>query len=487
MGAKATELAGGRYRVPSVDPLVMVSNRGPLSFQLNDAGELVPTGPAGGLAATLQPLLEGSGSTWISSSMSEADRLATERGLMQGDGLRLLTVQLSPDVYRAAYDIVSNATLWFCFHHLFDLPRRPRFDARWHEAWEGYRELNREFTEVVTTHAPEGAAVLVQDYHLLLTGTMLGKQRPDLRTVHFLHTPFCGPDMLRVLPSDVGGELLRSMASFGACGFHARRWQAAFLQCWSDPELSASADALAPPRSFVAAIGPVPQALTDTAGAPETRKARAALRDLVGDRSLVVRVDRIELSKNILRGCWALDDLLRTHPEWRGRVVLLALAYPSREGLAEYLAYRSELEHTVARINEAWATSDWAPIVLDVADDRYRSMAALCEYDVLLVNPLRDGMNLVAKEGPLVNEKDGVLVLSREAGAWEELRSAALGINPFDVSATSTALDAALRMDRAERRQRAGTLKEIVLRRDAHGWLADLVAAAEVIDPSPSA
>jgi len=460
-----------------VDPVVVVSNRGPLSFRLDDDGNPLAVGAAGGLAGTLQPLLEGSGSTWISCSMSEADRTAAARGLMRGEGLRLLNVFPSPDVYRMAYDVISNATLWFCFHHLFDLSRRPRFDSRWREAWEGYRELNRQFARLVVEAAPEGSSVLVQDYHLLLTGRLIARERPDLRTVHFLHTPFCSPEILRVLPPDVAGELLSGMAGFGACGFHARRWESCFRQCWEDPELAAAAGS-PPPPTFVAPIGPVPEAIQSEAASPACAQARRSLRQLVGDRRLIVRVDRVELSKNILRGCWAVEELLELHPDWRGRVVLLALAYPSREGLAEYLAYRSEVEHAVERINERWGQGDWQPIVLDVADDRARSLAALCEYDVLLVNPLRDGLNLVAKEGPLINATDGVLALSREAGAWPELREDAVGLNPFDVHGTAEALDAALRMEPPERRRRADALRQRVLSRRAADWLEDQLLAA---------
>jgi trehalose 6-phosphate synthase len=202
---------------------------------------------------------------------------------------------------------------------------------------------------------------------------------------------------------------------------------------------------------------------------------------LVGGRKLLVRVDRVELSKNILRGFWAFEELLDTRPRWRGQVVFLALVYPSRQGLADYLAYRAEVEHTAARINETWGTPDWTPIVLDVADDRDRSVAALTRYDVLLVNPVRDGLNLVAKEGPLLNQADGVLVLSREAGAWDELAGSAIGINPFDVTETAGALDLALGMDDGERCSRAAALRSTVRGRTADDWFADQLAAADRI------
>jgi trehalose 6-phosphate synthase len=463
-----------------VTDVVVVSNRGPLSFGLDDAGNPVPGGTGGGLAATLHRLLAGSGATWIAAAMSEADRKAAARGLMTEPGLRIVTVEPDPDVYRLAYDVVSNATLWFCHHHLWDLPRRPRLDRRWREAWTGYRAFNRLLADAVVAVAPQGARVFVHDYHLSLVGAMLAEQRPDLRTVHFSHTPFADPAILRVLPTEAAGELLAGMAGFGSCGFHTARWEASFLAAFEDPTLAAAATS-GPPATFVAPIGPHPASLAAEAGSADVAEARRRLDGLVGGRRLVVRVDRVELSKNILRGLWAYEELLETRPRWRGEVVLLALAYPSREGLAEYLAYRSEIEHTAARVNETWGDDGWTPVLLSVADDRNRSMAALAAYDVLLVNPVRDGMNLVAKEGPLVNEKDGVVVLSREAGAWEELHPAAIGVNPFDVGATAAALDRALAMDDGERRRRADTLRSLVLAQTSADWFARQLEVAAAL------
>ncbi len=459
--------------------LVVVSNRGPLSFQLDDGGRPQAVGAAGGLAGTLGPLLAGTGALWIAASMSEADHLASEQGLMEGDGIRIVLATPSPDVYRMAYDVVSNGTLWFMVHHLFDLPRRPRFDRYWQEAWTGYRAFNRLFADAVAASAAEGATVLVQDYHLFLTGSMLAESRPDLTLVHFTHTPFGDPNALRVLPSAAAGELLAGLAGFGACGFHTRRWADALERCFADPELAEFAGTDVAPATFVAPLGPDAPSLIEEAASAACEAAGRELDELVGDRRLLVRVDRIELSKNLIRGFLAYEELLESSPQWRGEVVFLALAYPSREGLADYLAYRSEVEHTVERINAAWGTPEWTPIVLDVADRRERSMAALTRYDVLLVNPVRDGLNLVAKEGPLVNDNQGVLVLSREAGAWEELSSVAVGINPFDVTGTADAIRLALEMEPAERGRRSTELRQLVQTRSAADWLADQLAAAE--------
>jgi len=451
--------------------LVIASNRGPLSFVLDAAGQPTPVDAAGGLAGALHPLLEGSGATWVASAMSEADRLAADAGLMSQPGLELEMVRPDLVTYRMAYDVVSNATLWFCHHHLFDLVRRPRSGRLWSEAWDAYRSLNASFAAAVAEVANDGATVLVQDYHLCLVPEMLARRRPDLKTVHFTHTPFADPNMFRVLPADSGRELLSGMAAATACGFHTRRWEAAYRGCCADRGVE-------PGPTFVSPLGPHVAHLEERAASASCGAARARIDEMVGDRRLVVRVDRVEPSKNLLRGFWAFDELLETHPRWRGKVVMLALGYASRETLAEYLAYATEVEHAVDRVNERWGTGDWSPVVLDVADDPDRSFAALTRYDVLLVNPVRDGLNLVAKEGPLVNETDGVLVLSREAGAFEELAEAALAVNPYDVADTAAVLAEALDMAPDERARRAAALRELVRRRQAGDWLADLSAAA---------
>ncbi len=451
--------------------LVIASNRGPLSFVLDGSGVPVVVDSAGGLAGALHPLLKSSGATWVASAMSDADRAAADAGLMSRPGLELVVVKPDPETYRMAYDVVSNSTLWFCHHHLFDLARRPRWGRRWSEAWDAYREVNAIFATAVAEVANDGATVLVQDYHLCLVPQLLAGDRPDLKTVHFTHTPFADPNLFRVLPAGTGRQILQGMAAAGACGFHTRRWESGYLGCCADMGVE-------PGRTFVAPLGPNPEHLAARATSPACRAARTGIAELVGDRRLVVRVDRLEPSKNLLRGFWAFDELLETHPQWRGEVVMLALGYASRETLAEYLAYGTEVEHVVARVNERWGTADWRPIVLDVADDPDRSFAALTLYDVLLVNRGRDGLTLVAMEGPLVNENDGVLALTREAGAFDELGPAALEINPYDVADTAAVLATALAMPAPERARRAAELRALVERRQAGDWLADLVKAA---------
>jgi trehalose 6-phosphate synthase len=458
----------------SLSDTVVVSNRGPLSFRWED-GEPVPAATGGGLAGSLGPLVMGTGATWVASSLGDADREADARGMLTADGLRIELVQPDSQMYNLAYNVVSNATLWFCHHHLFDAARRPRTDRRWMEAWDAYRAFNVLMAERVASVAPDGGRVLVQDYHLALMAPTLKRLRPDLRTAHFSHTPFADPSILRMLPTAVGDELLSSMAGFGACGFHADRWADAYRAGLASAGLGDG-----PPATFVSPLSSDADRLRASAARPEVGDALARIEARIGgaDRTVIARVDRMELSKNLLRGFWAFDELLEQEPAHRERVVFVALAYPTRQGLPEYLAYQDEVESTVARINERWATPGWTPIVLEVEDDYPRSLAALSRYDVLLVNPVRDGLNLVAMEGPLVNGRDGVLALSREAGAFDRLGDGCLEINPFDVTGTATVLSRALALAPGERAARAAVLRAAILSRRPADWLGDQLSAA---------
>jgi trehalose 6-phosphate synthase len=452
-------------------PIVIVSNRGPVAFSIDERGALTSRRGAGGLVSGIGPLVAGTGATWIAAAISEGDRMAATRGVLDAEGFTVQTLALDPDDFRMAYDVVCNAVLWFAHHDLFDRARRPRFDLTWRAAWEAYRRVNHAFADAVIASAPDGAAVLIQDYHLTLLAERVRAARPDLRLVHFSHTPFAGPDGLRVLPDAAAVELLSGLAAHDACGFHTDRWAAAFTQ--SCEEFVGEV-----PHVFVSPLAPEPSDIGQMASDPRTIGELARLDEQVGDRRVIARVDRIELSKNLLRGFHAFDDLLARYPEWRERVVFCALCYPSREGLAEYLAYRQEVEGLVRQLNERWATPTWTPVLFDQTDNYPLSIAALRRYDVLLVNPIRDGLNLVAKEGPLVNERDGVVVLSTEAGVWAELGPAAIAVNPFDVAATADALADALSLPSEQRAAASVELRRLAAARTPADWLADQLTAA---------
>jgi len=213
--------------------------------------------------------------------------------------------------------------------------------------------------------------------------------------------------------------------------------------------------------------------MREQAGSGSVARTRERLEDWRGDRKLLLRVDRLELSKNVLRGFLAFETLLDRHPEWRGRVVFLAHLNPSRRGLEEYRVYADQCLEAAARINERYGTADWEPIRADVSDDFDQVLAAYTLYDVLLVNPIFDGMNLVAKEGPLLNANEGRLVLSRNAGAMDELGRYALAVDPLDIAGTADAIHGALSMPADERKRRARGLRRAAGRRSLDDWVQD--------------
>ncbi len=475
---------------PSGPPVVIVSNRGPISFRRGEDGGLIAQrGGGGGLVSGLAPLVAGTDTIWIAAALSEADRAAAgplegelvegelvesrpvEGGLVEAEGFRVRLVVVPPDELRMAYDVVGNSVLWFVHHGLFELARRPRFDQAFRQAWTAFGAYNAAFARAVVATAPQDATVLVQDYHLSLLAPLVRAARADLRLVHFAHTPFAGPERLSVLPDPYRAELLEGLVANTACGFHTERWRRRF-------QASCDEFGVPAPPTFVASLAPDGEDLARVAEGDACAAWREHFEQRFAGQQIIVRVDRIELSKNILRGFWAFEELLERWPSWQGRVCFVASIYPSREGLAEYLAYRQEIEFLVERINHRFGTDQWTPIVLESSDDFARSVALLSRYDVLLVNPVSDGMNLVAREGPQVNRHDGVLVLSTEAGAWEELGEVAIGVHPCDVSATAEALAEALSLGSVERQRRAARLVAVAAARSPKDWLAGQLAAA---------
>lgn len=452
--------------------MIVVSHRGPVSFQRDPDGGFTSRRGAGGVVSALAPLLtDRPEARWLAAAISDADRGAVDAGAVSVEGINVELLAFDPETHRLHYDVISNRILWFCFHGLFDLAREPVFDAALHEAWDAYRTVNRAFAEAVAERAPSGDVVLVQDLQLLLVPAFLRTLRPDLKISHFTHTPFCGPNSVRVLPDGIATEICESLATTAA-GFHSGRWARAY-------RASALEVLGAPiPDAFNATFGPDPDDLATIARSDATVEARAALDERVGDRRCIVRADRLELSKNIGRGFLAFDEFLERHPEWRERVSFVAMLNPSRESVPEYRDYRTEVEAIAARVNERWARGDWEPIIADTRDDFPRSVAALQRADVIFVNPVKDGLNLVALEGPLLNERDAVLCLSREAGAFDLLSEHCLAVQPFDASQTAVALHTALAMDGPDRARRANGLRSAAGAYPAKGWLEELVARA---------
>ncbi|MFE9444972.1 trehalose-6-phosphate synthase [Streptomyces sp. NPDC006602] len=434
--------------------VLVASNRGPVSYEVrpdSTDGSLHAKRGGGGLVSGLSAIGPDAGALWVCSALGDGDREAVRRGIGE-PGVRMLDVPA--DVHADAYNGIANSVLWFVHHMLYQTPLEPVFDAEFRRQWASYETYNRAFAQALAEEAAEGAAVVVQDYHLCLVPGMLRELRPDLRIGHFSHTPWAPPDYFRMLPDDIRAQLLGGMLGADRLGFLTHRWADAFTACCTE-----FAGGLGDTRIGVHGLGADADFLRKRAHEGDVEERMTALRAEIGEgRKAIVRVDRTELSKNIVRGLLAYRQLLDDHPEWRERVVHVAFAYPSRQDLAVYREYMAEVRRLADEINAGYGTPGWTPVLLHLKDDFARSLAAYRLADVALVNPIRDGMNLVAKEVPVISDEGCVLVLSREAGAFEELGEDAIPVNPYDVIGTARALHEALTMSAGERAERTKRL-----------------------------
>lgn len=450
--------------------LLVASNRGPLSIKANedsdvDDSDVVDRG-GGGLVSGMQvALTQAADAVWVCAAMSERERVLARgtRGrlsevpvvadALNGDfDVRMLPID--QQTFRQAYNGIANATLWFVLHRLYDPTRSPVFDSAWRRQWAAYLRYNRAFADALAEEAAQGAKVMVQDYHLFLVPQMLRELRPDVRISHFTHTPWVPADYFRMLPDDVAVDLLRGAAAADLLGFHTTKWADQFAECY-DQLVGGTPRA----RLEVFPLATDADELRARAGERDVAAARRRITRTVGDRKVIGRVDRTELSKNVYRGLLAFRELLRLHPEWRGRVVHAIFDYPSREDLPEYREYVGAVERLAEDIDDEFATDEWSPVLLNIGHDYPGSLATLQLSDVVFVNSIRDGMNLVVLEGITLSERHAAVVLSREAGAAATLGEDAILINPFDVVQTADALHAALSMPPDERRQRAERLR----------------------------
>ena len=466
------------------DRVVVASNRGPVSF-VEENGDLIPQRGAGGLVSALAPAVQETGGLWIAAAMTDGDRrIAEERpggridAEVEDATYRLRILSFPAEVYDGYYNEISNRLLWFLHHYLWDLPRFPRLGDDAAEAWDRYRTVNRTFAGALASEVGGGTTeVLVQDYHLSLVPALLRQLAPRARIAHFSHVPFAAADYLRLLPREIREELLEGLLGADLVGFQTERWAENFLGACRllDGTLVMYRRRAVRWRDRVVRVGVYPISidvaqLRSAVKAPGVRTARRSLDRWRGDRSLLLRVDRAELSKNILRGFVAYEDFLRRFPAWRGRVVFLALLQPSRRAVSEYREYSEECLAEAERINRALGTEDWTPIDVRMNDDYDEVLAAYSLYDVLMVNPVFDGMNLVAKEGPVLNRRQGVLILSRTAGASAELGAASIGIDPVDIAGTANAIARALEMPSSERAVRAAALRRTAAARSPAQW-----------------
>ncbi|MER5913791.1 trehalose-6-phosphate synthase [Streptomyces sp. NPDC001982] len=454
--------------------VLVASNRGPVSYGVREDGSLHAKRGGGGLVSGLSAIGPDADALWVCAALGDGDREAVRRGVAE-PGVRMLDIPA--DVHADAYNGIANSVLWFVHHMLYQTPLEPVFDAEFRRQWASYQAYNRAFAEALAEEAAEGAAVMIQDYHLALAPRMLRQLRPDLRIGHFSHTPWAPPDYFRLLPDDIAAELLGGILGADRAAFLTRRWADAFTDCCHavlGPGIPSGT------RIGVHGLGADADFLRKRSHEPDVAERMAALRAEIGEgRKTIVRVDRTELSKNIVRGLLAYRQLLDDHPEWRERVVHVAFAYPSRQDLAVYRDYTAEVARLADEINSRYGTPGWTPVLLNLKDDFARSLAAYRLADVALVNPIRDGMNLVAKEVPVVSDEGCALVLSREAGAYEELGEDAITVNPYDVVGTADALQQALTMPFGERAERTKRLAAAATALPPAQWFLDQLGALD--------
>jgi len=471
---------------PEFGSVVIASNRGPVSFTREQDGAITASRGSGGVVTALTGALQ-VGGTWIAAAMSDADRDMTELAdgrIPADDGaaysLRYLNV--SPEDFDGYYNYVSNGILWFAHHYLWDNVHTPVWDAGTYEAWERYERVNLAFAEALAQEAerlPQPTAFLVQDYHLSLVPKMLREMKPDALISHFSHTPIAGPTYARAMPTQMRRQLLAGMLGADVLGFHSEAWAENFLM--SARYLPGARVELGRYRAHVeghevlARVHPLSvdaAAIKETAALPEVAAMRKEFEEWRGDARLILRVDRFELTKNILRGFTAYETFLKRYPEWKGKVKFLALLSPSRTELPEYRTYAEECLAEAARVNEKLGTADWEPITVRVKDDYQAAVAAYALYDVLMVNPVIDGLNLVSMEGPIANRRHGVLLLSRNAGAYFRLGRYALGINPHDVEEQAEMIQVALALPEEQKILRAKGLSRLIRANPPSRWVA---------------
>ena len=474
--------------------LIVVSNRGPAAYLRDELGNRMTRRGGGGLVTALRGLVSRHDVTWIASAISDEDRVvclenngrAFEETARDGSAFRLRLVAHDARAYDWYYNVVANPTLWFLQHHLWDLKRSPNIDQGLHHAWEqGYAAVNRNFADAVVEELEQSpdASVFFHDYHLYLAPRLVRDARPDALLQHFVHIPWPEADEWHILPRAIRQQVHEGILANDAIGFHTRRWQRSFLRCCAD-FLGAECDLESGTlehegRTVRVNANPIS---VDTREFDELAASAAVLEAesrLIERRpeKLVLRVDRTDPSKNIVRGFRAFELFLDQHPELHWRVGMLALLDPSRQDIPEYAEYVGAIQREARRVNDRFAPIGWTPIDLRMADDFPLSVAAYKQYDVLLVNAIFDGLNLVAKEAPLVNTRTGVLVLSENAGAHDELGDFALTVNPFDVAGQAQAIHEALELGEGERRRRLEGIRARVREHDLDAWLEHELAA----------
>jgi trehalose 6-phosphate synthase len=439
----------------------------------------------------LLTLAEATGASWVACARTDAERKLAERSpgglrvpLAGGQGKVFYAIP-SGEEYEQYYSVIANPVLWFIQHYLWDLGNEPVIDDRIHQAWtDGYVQVNIQMAEKVIElahDAPQPPLVLVHDYQLYLVPRIVREALPNAIIQHFIHVPWPTAQYWKVLPKHMRDRIIEGLLGCNVVGFQSSLDVRNFLLTCEENlglEVDEHERAVIAGGSIVYARHyPISVDVTATERLAASRGVKRQEHEISTWRPplLIARIDRTDPSKNIVRGFIAYEKLLRYHPELHGKVQFWAFLQPSRQDVTAYVRYLRQIRQTAARINSDLGTPDWQPIRLEIGESERKAMAALKNFDVLLVNPVYDGLNLVAKEGALVNQKEGVVVLSENAGAHEELRGNVLSINPFDVEATAAAMYNGLTMSAEEKRRLNEGARNIVRANDIARWISNQV------------
>ncbi|MBV9041551.1 MAG: trehalose-6-phosphate synthase [Acidimicrobiia bacterium] len=483
-------------------PIVLVSHRGPVEYRRGDDGDRYAARGGGGLVTALSGLaVDRSDVVWVAAAIADDDKaVAAEHGGQaftaerDGGNFRVRFVENDPEAHHRFYAIIANPILWFIQHYLWDLSNAPDIGHHEKDAFvHGYVAVNEQFADAVAEEVERlghDAVVMTHDYHFYLLPAMVRQRCPGVLLQHFIHIPWPQPDAWRVLPTEMRSMILEGALGNDLIAFHTERSARNFLlTCQELLDLEVSFRNMCVQidgRRVAVRWYPISIDVADFERLAMSETVRANEEELKTRRRerLIVRVDRTDLSKNILRGFKAYDVLLHEHPELHGEVTFLAHLQPSRQDVPEYVEYVEQIKRLVADINLKHGTTEWQPIDLQLDDDFLQALAAYKQFDVLLVNSIYDGMNLVAKEGVLVNERNGVLVLSENTGVHDELGAFALDVNPFDVSDQAEKLYAALTMPPEEKRARRDQCVAVVRENDLTKWLDHQLEDIAKLDPN---
>ncbi|MCZ7436291.1 trehalose-6-phosphate synthase [Micromonospora sp. WMMC241] len=455
-------------------PLVVVANRLPIDDSVAPDGAFEWRRSPGGLVSALHPLLRHTPATWV----GWAGGTGPAPELPDVDGVRMRTVPLSAEDFRDHYEGFANATLWPLYH---DAVEQPEYHRRW---WEAYQRVNQRFAEAAAEAAEPGGLVWVQDYHLQLVPGLLRALRPDLRIGFFLHVPFPPPELFMQLPRR--SELLRGMLGADLIGFQRAQAAHNFAQLAAKVLGLSATDRRIGVDDRVVRIGAFPVAI-DTAemsalaARPEVAdRARRLRQDLGQPEKVILSVDRMDYTKGIEQRLKAYRELLASGDVKVRDTVLVQVAVPSRDRVGQYQILRDRVEHQVGRINgEFGRVGEPAIHYLSQPFDRAELVALYRVADVMAVTPLRDGMNLVAKEYVAARvDGTGALLLSEFAGAAAELEQAYL-VNPHDLDGLKQGLLAALRAGPEDVAARMRAMREHLAHNDIHAWAASYLSALE--------